>query len=217
MEIIPNWHPIFTHFTITFLVTLGGLQLYIWLKRPTAKLNELAFMRTVLVCLALVAIALTVLTGFHAYNTVAHDGPSHRAMTDHKNWALATTIIAIFATIFYLVRPNWRNTVSGILFVLSATTVGVTGFKGGELVFRHGLGVMSLPSSSSAEHDHHHGDSTAHHEDVQEEPEQQDKQDSSHNEKDSGHHDSAHSHHPSSTPEPDSKVHVHPDGKSHVH
>ncbi len=86
------------------------------------------------------------------------------AMTDHKNWAFTTATVFLLAAILFFVKAGWRQSVVGILLVASGALVGVTGFKGGELVYRYGLGVMSLPQvNASADgrddgHDHQHGE-----------------------------------------------------------
>ncbi|NOR51996.1 MAG: hypothetical protein GQ470_05195, partial [Gammaproteobacteria bacterium] len=45
---------------------------------------------------------LTVASGLYAYNTVAHDTPSHAAMTLHRDWALATVGLFSLLTIWSL-------------------------------------------------------------------------------------------------------------------
>ncbi|MBL4885747.1 MAG: hypothetical protein JKY95_14600, partial [Planctomycetaceae bacterium] len=78
IEIIPNWHPIFVHFTvgllsISALFYLAGLVL----RKPTF----LIVARWNLWVGGAITVA-TVLAGFYAYGTVAHDALSHAAMTD---------------------------------------------------------------------------------------------------------------------------------------
>jgi hypothetical protein len=46
--------------------------------------------------------------------------------------------------------------------LVAAMLLATTGWKGGELVYRHGLGVMSLPSKSKHEHDAHDHDGGRH-------------------------------------------------------
>ncbi len=163
LEIIPNWHPIFVHFSVAFISFIGVLQLVIWLRPNSPKRNELIFMQKALILVTIFSVVLTVLTGWLAFNSVAHDTPSHMAMTDHRNWALATASVFLVSAILFFTRPNLRNGLVGVMLLMSAGLVAVTGFKGGEVVYRYGLGVMSLPqlSESSGEgsdgHDHEHG------------------------------------------------------------
>jgi hypothetical protein len=42
-----------------------------------------------------------------------------------------------------------------LLFVLSGS-IAVTGWLGGEVVYRHGIGVLALPSNIAFEHSLHH-------------------------------------------------------------
>ena len=212
IEIIPNWHPIFVHFTIAFLTTLGVLQLLIWLKIPKGKTNELSFMRSSLAGASVFLVLITVFTGWQAYNSVAHDTPSHLAMTDHKNWALSTAGVALVAIILYFVRSQWRNTISGTLFVTTMLLVGITGYKGGEVVYRYGLGVMSLPQSKGEGHSHSHGEGEDHHGTDSANDHHSTESDPS---AEGGHHDSIDT--TSSETKQDGKTHVHADGKTHVH
>ena len=104
------------------------------------------------------AVIATLATGLNAYYTVNHDTPSHVAMTDHRNWAFVTAAVFLIGAALFRLRPAWRQSVSGACFFIALLLVTVTGFKGGELVFRHGLGVMALPEVSGEGHDHDHGD-----------------------------------------------------------
>ncbi len=167
LEVIPNWHPIFVHFTVAFISSLGLLQLVIWLKGGGEKQKELLFMQKVLMIISTLSVLATVFTGWLAFNSVAHDTPSHMAMTDHRNWAISTAAVFLVGAILYFVRPSLRGSLVGILMIASSSLVVVTGFKGGELVYRYGLGVMSLSQVSEASknggdgHDHEHGVSSA--------------------------------------------------------
>lgn len=162
IEIIPNWHPIFVHFTVAlFSMTV----VFFLLAYITTRLNILqntfvtefeAVGRWCLWIVSLITIG-TVIAGFYAYNTVQHDAPSHLAMTDHRNWALFTA-----AAIFLLgCWSAWRYvkskriTLTFVVALLIAQGLLLsTAWRGADLVFRYGLGVMSLPHAE--EMDHHH-------------------------------------------------------------
>lgn len=105
----------------------------------------------------------TVLAGFYAYNTVNHDLQSHIAMTNHRNWALATATITVLIALWSLRRYRQQKPLN-ITFILALLIMqGLllsTAWRGGECVYRYGLGVMDLPDSmnESAIGGHEHGE-----------------------------------------------------------
>lgn len=101
---------------------------------------------------------LTVLAGLYAYNTVKHDGISHAAMTIHRNWAIPTAMAILAMTLWSLWR-HYRKQSLSCLFVLALVIVEglvlITAWHGAELVYRYGLGVMSMPQAEEVGHNHH--------------------------------------------------------------
>lgn len=156
-EIIPNWHPIFVHFTVALLITATGLFLLGTLasgKQWSATALKVAHIN---LWLGAVITIITVIAGLDAYNTVDHDTPSHIAMTDHRNWALPTA--AAFAVLALWSAAIYRRSVKVglpflIILLIAAGALSTTAWKGGELVYRHGLGVMSLPNTSGSGEGH---------------------------------------------------------------
>lgn len=148
IEIVPNWHPVVVHFAVALLV-LGvvGHVLVRLLPPGGPRLEARVFARWSLWLGTAFAIA-TVVTGWLAYNSVAHDDASHAAMLVHRNWALATLLAFLVATAWSLWRYRGERQ-PGAVFLLALLTAGGlllgTAWRGGELVFRHGLGVMALP------------------------------------------------------------------------
>ncbi|AWV14172.1 MULTISPECIES: DUF2231 domain-containing protein [Methylobacterium] len=166
IEVIPNWHPVAVHFTVALLITASVLFAAGTLFRKAASGGALtAAARWNLAIGAAVTVA-TLATGWSAYNTVDHDAPSHANMTVHLRWAVATALVFLAAA-----GVAWleRRKVAGagvLLLVLLAGGSGalvVTGWLGGENVYRYGLGVMALPRSgdhvhpASGGHPHEHG------------------------------------------------------------
>jgi len=157
IEIIPNWHPIFVHFTIGAFVCSVIFYLASVIVENHFRLHRqwIHVANWTLWTGCLFAI-FTVMAGWHAYNTVQHDSASHAAMMLHRNWALPTTVFFLIlgGIAIKLVKRNRRP---GKLF-LTAIVVGftllmATGWLGAEAVYRYGLGVMALPE---VEHNHNH-------------------------------------------------------------
>ncbi len=158
-------HPIFVHFTVALLLTGSALYVLATLAPSGAKWKQtsLAVAHWNLWIGALVTV-LTVSAGFLSYYTVAHDTPSHAAMTDHRNWAIATAAVFLLLVIWSFIRRNIEEPapILAVLLVGASALLGITGLKGGELVYQYGLAVKSMPQSDS--HDHAAGTSgTPHH------------------------------------------------------
>lgn len=163
IEIIPNWHPVFVHFPIAFsaaavfFITLGML-----FKRQPWAIQCLLFGRWMLWGAAIFACVAAVF-GWFAYNSVTHDDAGHAAMTLHRNWAL----VALSVLVLLAIIDIWPKRIStapryGFLAALIVAWLLVVNvaWLGAEVVFRHGVGVMSLPMpmpEKSGDDGHEHG------------------------------------------------------------
>ena len=164
LTIIPNWHPLFVHFTIALLST--AVMFYsARLLLPTGhswKQQWLNMANWSLWSGCLFTIV-TLIAGWCAYNSVAHDALSHEAMTLHRNWALPTAVLFLIVgrSAINLARKNKEQ---GYVFlsvsVIAAVLLMIVGWLGTEGVYRYGLGVMSLPTveTSNDGHQHSHTD-----------------------------------------------------------
>jgi len=135
VEIIPNWHPIFVHFTVA-LLAIGVLfhPLALLADREDLRRQWAAVARWNL-WLGTAFAVLTVATGIQAYNTVAHDTPSHLAMTDHRNWALVTFAVFLVLTAWSILRYRARKPINwplALALLLSLGLLGSTAWRGGD-------------------------------------------------------------------------------------
>lgn len=156
MEIIPNWHPLFVHFTIALLLTATLLFTAAKLAPITASWRGacLTAARWNLCLGALITLG-TVCAGWYAFNTVNHDNASHLPMLSHRLWALSTAAAVIVLALWSIATRRREPQILFVACLLAASgALAVTGYKGGELVYRHGLGVMSMPQMDG--HMHHH-------------------------------------------------------------
>jgi len=170
IELIPNLHPIFVHFTVGLFSTSVGLFVIGYVaKEKTWTENFLTVAHWNLWLGAAITI-ITVGTGLYEYYTVQHDEPSHSAMTDHRNWAAATAGFFWVLTLWSVRNYRWKHPLKKsfiVSIVLASMLLMATGWKGGELVYQYGLGVKSLPQISVEDQGHSHdssadGDSHGH-------------------------------------------------------
>lgn len=154
-----SFHPIIIHLPlIAFAVAVLFDLVDAWGRTP--RFRHAAH---VLWGFAFFGAALAVATGLLAYNRVDHSEEAHGIMTLHRNVALTTLAALVIAAVW-----RWRRPASKTAAVYSALAfVGLlwAGFLGGELVFRHAVGIpttrlmdiMHERESDTGEMHHHRG------------------------------------------------------------
>lgn len=164
-QILPNWHPVFVHFSVALLSVAAVLQFASHFVAKPDLANQWAIVARWNLWFGVALTLLTVAAGVYAYNTVDHDTPSHIAMTAHRNWALATFVVflGIAGWDYYLHTHAKRKSslFTGVLLVALMLLLS-TAWHGGELVYRYGLGVKALPKVEGEGHAHDHGDGHSH-------------------------------------------------------
>jgi len=158
-EIIPNWHPIFVHFTVSTLSLASIFFVLSHVMRSHPQNSNIRKFAEWNLWIGSISTILTVIAGWIAYNSVAHDTPSHEAMTIHRNWALATAgiFIVLALWLFYIKRSHHKVNISFVVIIIIAFgMLGTTAWRGGETVYRYGLGVISLPAVEKGADGHAH-------------------------------------------------------------
>ncbi|PKL33318.1 MAG: hypothetical protein CVV45_08255 [Spirochaetae bacterium HGW-Spirochaetae-10] len=155
IEIIPNYHPIFVHFTIGLLSAAALL----YLAGSIFKKENLLIAARWNLWIGTIATVGTIISGLDAYNTVSHDAASHAAMTDHRNWALSAAGAFSLLALLALWKQRGAKTISSLFvaaIILATGLLTVSGYKGGEVVYRHGTGVLRMPAIHGEDgHDNH--------------------------------------------------------------
>ncbi|MEO8636091.1 MAG: DUF2231 domain-containing protein [Gemmatimonadales bacterium] len=130
-----SWHPMVIHFPLVGLLLAVALDAFAaW--TGSSRWRETA---TLLWWVGLLGAAAAVATGLIAYNRVEHSELAHARMTLHRNLALATFVVLLGAAFW-----RWRQPASrGPAFIGAVGAFGLlaVGNLGGELVFRHAIGM----------------------------------------------------------------------------
>lgn len=161
-DIIPNWHPLLVHFPIALIAVSALFTLLAVLPRGEPWRAEWAAAGRLTLRLGALAAVAAAAAGWQAFNTVSHDDAGHAAMLVHRGWALASLALIVLLALWDVLRARAGKGAHGAfaaMLVLALGGVAVTAWAGGELVYRHGLGVMALPQADEeAGGGHEHGD-----------------------------------------------------------
>lgn len=153
----PNIHPVLVHFAYALMTTGALAFLASALIGPGTRRDSLKIAGDWMIAFGAIAIVATAAAGFQAYYSVAHDGPSHAAMTTHRNWAVPTAAVLLALSVWrFLRRKEAPSLAFALLLMVAAASLSVTAWWGGRLVYGHGLGVASLPAAEGEGHDHDH-------------------------------------------------------------
>jgi len=145
MSLLPGWHPLIVHFPLA-LIAVAAVCLTLARVIPGADhAASLALVGTWNLCLGALFVFAALGSGLAA--VIGLDvGPAARAAISlHVKWAVVTTLLALHTALWRGVgsapasRPSWL-----FLIVLWAATgaLTVTGYRGGQNVYRYGIGVL---------------------------------------------------------------------------
>jgi uncharacterized membrane protein len=128
-------HPLMVHLPLVAMPLAVLLDvLAIWKQDP--RWRQFA---TVMWVLGLVGAAAAVTTGLIAYDRVNHSDAAHKVMTLHRNVALGAVGLFLLGG-----AARWRWSFSRLavfIGVLGGAGIVAAGYLGGEIVFRHAIGL----------------------------------------------------------------------------
>jgi len=132
-----SWHPVVVHLPLVGLV----LAVVFDLVAARSRSPHWRVAATVLWWVGLLGAAAAVTTGLLAYGRVEHSDPAHVEMTLHRNLALAAVAVLLTTALWRWRRPYALG--AALLGLLGAGILGGVGYLGGDLVYRHALGIAS--------------------------------------------------------------------------
>jgi uncharacterized membrane protein len=139
-------HPFFVHFTVALSFTAFGSYVLAYILPEGNLKKDLSISAVWMLFFCFLASILTIIFGFLQFSSVKHDMLVHLPMVNHRNWALGTVFVLLICTIFALIgyiRNKIHSAPLTIGFFALIGMVGITAYKGGELVYHFGLGVRS--------------------------------------------------------------------------
>jgi uncharacterized membrane protein len=139
-----QWHPMAVHFPLALVATATLVLSLARLKALERHATSLAIVGTWNLCLGALAALVALGTGLAAVIHLQVGVPARLAISVHVKWA-------IFSTVGLLLLAAWRGAGSAedsrpsrpflvLLWAVTATLI-VTGYRGGQNVYRYGIGV----------------------------------------------------------------------------
>jgi uncharacterized membrane protein len=146
MNILPGWHPIVVHFPLALVTTAAFFFTAARVLRRESYAATLATVGTWNLCLGALAALFALATGLAATIGLHVDAAAHHAISMHVRWAMFTTLALVLLAVWrgagsaQEARPSWIF----VLVLLAATAaLIVTGYRGGQNVYRYGIGVIT--------------------------------------------------------------------------
>jgi uncharacterized membrane protein len=144
MTMVPGWHPMIVHFPLALGVTSALLLTAARLARRERYVSILAMVGTWNLCLGAIAALFALATGLAAALGLDVGAAAHQAISSHLKWAALTTLLLVLLAVWRGAgsaqdsRPSWSFI--AVLLMMAAALI-VTGYRGGQNVYRFGIGV----------------------------------------------------------------------------
>jgi len=145
VTLIPGWHPMVVHFPLALVTTAVALLLAARLLRQERLAATLATVGTWNLCLGALAAMFAIGTGMAAAMHLEVSPAAHHAISLHVRWAMFTTLGLVLLAVWRGAgtaqesRPSW---IFMIVLLGAFAALVVTGYRGGQNVYRFGVGVL---------------------------------------------------------------------------
>jgi uncharacterized membrane protein len=141
---IPGWHPAIVHFPLALIVTAACFLSSARVLRSSRTVETLAIVGTWTLGVGALSLPFALGTGLAAVIDLHVGAAAHEAISSHVKSAILTAVLVLSAAVWrgagaaQEARPSW-----GFLVVmwLATSSLMVTGYRGGQNVYRHGVGV----------------------------------------------------------------------------
>jgi len=143
MTDFPAWHPIVVHFPLALVITA---TLLLWSARLHGLVSHaatLSIVGTWNLCLGTVAAVIALASGLAAVLHLQVGVDARLAISLHLKWAIFTTLLLVLVSVWRGAgtaqdsRPSW---IFLVVLAAAAASLAVTGYRGGQNVYRYGVG-----------------------------------------------------------------------------
>jgi uncharacterized membrane protein len=144
MHIVPGWHPIVVHFPLALIVTAAFMLSTARVLPGKTIAATLARVGTWNLCLGAVGVFLALGTGLAAAVDLHVGLAAHQAISAHVKSAVVTTMLVTLVAVWRGAgtdadsRPSWGFV---LMLWIATSALIVTGYRGGQNVYRYGIGV----------------------------------------------------------------------------
>ncbi|MEP6547615.1 MAG: DUF2231 domain-containing protein [Gammaproteobacteria bacterium] len=139
-----GWHPMVVHFPLALVLTASVLLWAAGLWSRTRHAATLSIVGTWNLCLGTVAALFALATGLAAVLHLQTTAAAHLAISLHLKWAIFSTLILVLLSVWRGAgtaqdsRPSW---IFLVVLLAAAASLAMTGYRGGQNVYRYGVGV----------------------------------------------------------------------------
>lgn len=144
MRLVPGWHPAIVHFPLALIVTAGCSFSAARVLRTVRTAETLAIVGTWTLGVGALGLLFALGTGLAAVIDLQVGAAAHQAISSHVKSAILTTVLAVPTAVWRAAgvsqesRPTWGFML--LLWVATSSLI-VTGYLGGQNVYRYGVGV----------------------------------------------------------------------------
>jgi uncharacterized membrane protein len=139
-----NLHPFLVHFPIALTLSCVVLFLLARIIKREDWAATLATVATFNLCLGAVAILLAVMSGVAAAIDLNVDEIARHAITAHVKWAIFTSVALLLLAVWRgagTVHTSRPSTLFLLVLLVAGLAIYMTGYRGVQNVFEHGVGV----------------------------------------------------------------------------
>lgn len=146
MRLVPGWHPAIVHFPLALVITASCFLGAARVLRASRAAETSAIVGTWTLVVGALGLLFALGTGLAAVVDLNLGAAAHESVSAHVKSAILTTVLVLSAAVWrgagvaQEARPSWGFI---LLMLLAASSSIVTGYRGGQNVYRHGVGVSA--------------------------------------------------------------------------